>query len=223
MSKLVITIDGPAGSGKSTIAKMVAQCLGITFLDTGAMYRAVTLAAVNNQIDLTDEDSIIRVLETSRFEFISQADLMKVIIDGCDVTEAIRDRNITASVHNIASSPKIRNRLVRMQRDFAERAGSVVAEGRDQGTVVFGDADYKFFLTADVAERARRRVTQLAENGHTADIVRIQEDIEMRDLSDKTREVGPLVCADDAIIVDTTNMDINEVVEYLLEHINNND
>lgn len=219
MVELIITIDGPAASGKSTVARLLASRLGITFLDTGAMYRAVTLAAMQKEIDLSDQQLLLEVLQKSDFQFSLKNGMMKVSIDGGDVTEKIRDRDVTVAVQYIALAPRLRAKLVQMQRDFAEKAGSIVTEGRDQGTVAFPNADFKFFLTADVTERARRRQKQLRENGQKRNIKRIQKDIEKRDASDEHRTIGPLTPADNAIIIDTTDLRVGQVVQQLLEYI----
>ena len=217
MSRLVVTIDGPAGSGKSTVARLVAMELEAGFLDTGAMYRAVTLAAMQAEADMNDAVQLLAVLEDSSFEFTFDGDAMKVSIDRTDATEAIRKPEVTANAKYIASQPAIRNQLVDMQRHFAKRHKRIVTEGRDQGTIAFADADYKIFLTADPKERARRRQAQLAETGTHLPLEKIQEDIETRDKSDQLRSVGPLKPADDAVIIDTTGLTIDQVVEKIVQ------
>ncbi len=162
MAELVITIDGPAASGKSTVARLVAQKLGAGFLDTGAMYRAVTLAAIKAGVDMSDEKKLLGVMRTSKFQFSVKDGLMKAAIDGVDVSDEIRSPEVTEKARYIASAAKVREKLVQMQRQFAAGEKKIVTEGRDQGTVAFGDADIKFYLTADVRERARRRQAELA-------------------------------------------------------------
>ncbi len=215
MKPLVITIDGPAGSGKSTVAKRLADRLGASFLDTGAMYRAVTLAGMEAGIDLSDENALLHVMDAHHFEFSQGSGKMHVEIDGKDVTEAIRDEEVTSNSRFPASAPGVRGRLVEMQRQFAKQEGRIVTEGRDQGTVAFGDANVKFFLTADAAERAKRRAAELEARGQRVNLQQMQEDIESRDLRDRNRDVGPLKQASDAIIVDTTGLGIEEVVDVL--------
>ncbi len=212
----VITIDGPAASGKSTAARLLAEKLGASFLDTGAMYRAVTLAAMQADVDMTDEDKLLGVMETSEFQFSLRDGKMVVCINGIDVTEQIRQPQITANARYIASSPKAREKLVEMQRRFAAGRGKIVTEGRDQGTVAFSDADIKFYLIADSIERARRRQAELRAKGSDENLEQIQKAIEERDKSDENRTVGPLRPAEDAIVVDTTDLSIEEVVEKLL-------
>ncbi len=219
MADLIITIDGPAASGKSTAARLLAEKLGASFLDTGAMYRAVTLAAMQAGVDMSDEEELLDVMETSKFQFSLKRGKMVVCLDGFDVSERIRETQITANARHIASSPKVRDRLVQMQRQFAAGRQKIVTEGRDQGTVVFGDADIKFYLTADSIERARRRQAELRAKGDDESLKRIQKAIEERDKSDENRAVGPLRPAQDAIIVDTTDLSIEQVVEKLLGYV----
>jgi cytidylate kinase len=215
----IITIDGPAASGKSTAARLLARKLGASFLDTGAMYRAVTLAAMQAKVDMSNEDELLGVMEKSDFQFTVRDDKMVVCIDGLDVTEKIREPEVTANARYIASSPKARGKLVEMQRRFAAERQKIVTEGRDQGTVAFGDADIKFFLVADSAERARRRQADLQAQGNEQSVEQIQKAIEERDKSDENRTVGPLRPAEDAIVVDTTGLSIEEVVEKLLGYV----
>ncbi len=216
MANLIITIDGPAASGKSTAARLLAERLGASFLDTGAMYRAVTLAAMRAGVDMNNEQGLLRVLETSEFQFTVEEGKMTVSIDGVDVTEQIRGPEVTANARHIASSGKLREKLVTMQRRFAAGEDKIVTEGRDQGTVAFPDADIKFYLTAKPAERARRRQSELRAKGQERSLDEIQSAIEARDKSDESRAVGPLKPADDAIVVDSTDLSIEEVVEELL-------
>jgi cytidylate kinase len=219
MAKFVVTIDGPAASGKSTAARLLAKRLGAVFLDTGAMYRAVTLAALNAGIDMKDQNQLLLVLDKTDFDFTAEDDRMTVKINGMDVTEQIRSPKVTDNAHYVASSAKLRQRLVRMQRDFAGRGEKIVTEGRDQGTVVFPDADVKFYLDAGIYERARRRQAELTQKGIEADIKEIKRAIEKRDTSDAGRSVGPLKPADDAIVVDTTGLNIDEVVKTLADYV----
>jgi cytidylate kinase len=219
MSELVITIDGPAGSGKSTVARRLADRLGATFLDTGAMYRAITLAAVRDGVDLSDERQLIQVVEKHQFNFEAAQGKMLVSIDGQNVTEAIRDSELTAKVRFTAAAPQVRQRMVAMQRAFAAKHTKIVTEGRDQGTVVFPDANVKFYLTADATERAKRRKAELDSKGEQADLEQIRQAIETRDRSDENRAVGPLKPAPDAVAIDTTGLTIEQVVERVYRDV----
>ena len=219
---MIITIDGPAASGKSTAARLLAQKLNTSFLDTGAMYRAVTLAAMQAGIDLSDEDELLGVIQTNKFEFSVRDDEMSVRINGIDFTEQIRDPQVTANARHIASAPKAREKLVQMQRHFAAIRQKIVTEGRDQGTVAFPDADIKFYLVADSAARAKRRQADLRAKGSDQTLEQIQKAIEERDNSDENRTVGPLKPAEDAVIIDTTDLSIDGVVEKLLRCVKEN-
>jgi len=221
MPELIITIDGPAGVGKSTVAQLLAQQLGIAFLDTGAMYRAVTLAAMQKKVNLADKIKLLELLRQTDFQFSIVENQMKVSADGVDVTEQIRNQTVTANVRHIAEAPRLRAELVKMQKGFAQEHKKIVTEGRDQGTVAFADADFKFYLTADLTERARRRQKQLAENGKNPNLEKIQAEILRRDASDQNRAVGPLTPAHDAIIIDTTDLDAEGVAEKILGYIKN--
>ena len=215
MAKVIITIDGPAASGKSTAAALLAEKLGATFLDTGAMYRAVTLAAMQDKVDMNNQDKLLGVLDKNTIRFDTVENKMKVSINNIDVTEQIRSASVTANAHYIASCVKLRERLVQMQRQFAAGCEKIVTEGRDQGTVVFPNANVKFYLTATLPERARRRQAQMNAESGCRTIEQIQEDIEERDQRDKTRATGPLLQSDDAVVVDTTALTIEQVVEKL--------
>ncbi len=223
MAKLIITIDGPAGSGKSSTAKLLAARLGAAFLDTGAMYRAVTLAAMQSRCDLADTAQLEKIVDSTNFKFEIKDNRMTVKINGSDFTEKIRDPQVTANVSAVASMPSLRKRLVPIQRAFAGQYEKIVAEGRDQGTVVFPNADFKFFLTADGVERAKRRAKELTENGYKVDTNKLQTEIEKRDRQDSTRKVSPLIAAADAIKVDTTSLTLEQVVEKILGLIKKND
>jgi cytidylate kinase len=219
VADLIITIDGPAASGKSTAASLLACKLDASFLDTGAMYRVVTLAAMQAGVNLSDERNLLNVIQEHEFQFSDRAGKMTVHIDGSDVTEQIRSPEVTANARYIAAAPIVRDRLVQMQRQFAAGRQKIVTEGRDQGTVAFDDADIKFYLTAEPAERARRRQAELQAKGDTQSLEQIQKAIEYRDKSDRDRAVGPLKPAKDAIIVDTTNLSIEQVVEKLAAYV----
>jgi cytidylate kinase len=216
MSRLIVTIDGPAASGKSTVARRLARKLNATFLDTGAMYRAVTLAAMQKDADLADRQQLLDVLDNTQFTFTATQAGMLVYIAGVDVTEQIRDPEVTANARYVAGSAPARQRLVEMQRQFASKHEKIVTEGRDQGTVAFPDANVKFFLTADLDERARRRQAELNSKGIEQSAEQLRQAIQQRDASDEKRSVGPLKPAADAIIVDTTGLTVEEVVKKLV-------
>ncbi len=218
---MIITIDGPSASGKSTIARLLARRVGACFLDTGAMYRAVTLAAMRAEVDIKDEEAVLKVLSEQEFDFTRRGRVdgrMVVRIDGVDVSKEIRRPEVTANARHIASLAKVRQGLVEMQRRYASGEEKIITEGRDQGTVVFPDADVKFYLTGAIEERARRRQQELSQQSRGGEEVSLQEvrsDIQSRDRSDEGRSVGPLKAAKDAIVVDTTNISIDEVVAKL--------
>jgi cytidylate kinase len=213
--KILIAIDGPAGSGKSTTAKLVAQRLGYIYLDTGAMYRAITLKALTSRIPLENEEEIVRLAENSSISLGSDG---SVLLDGSDVTDEIRSAEVTRNVSLISSYPGVRKVLVEKQRVIGSRKGCVV-DGRDTGTVVFPDADLKFYLTADIMERARRRQLELSESGTEMPIVQVVSELKERDFKDSTRQASPLRKADDAIEIDTTNLTIEEQVEKILNYV----
>ena len=218
MPGYIITIDGPAASGKSTVARLLAQKLGAGFLDTGAMYRTVTLAAMRDEIDLSNENDLLNVMDRHKFIFDIQNGHMIAQIDGYDVTKLIREQDVTSNARYIAAASKVRERLVEIQRQFAAQHEAIVTEGRDQGTVAFPEANVKFFLTAQPAERARRRLIELQEKGNIENLKQLQQAIEKRDKSDIEREVGPLKPAQDAIKIDTTDLDIEQVVDKLFSY-----
>lgn len=209
---MIITIDGPAGSGKSTVAKAVAEKLGFEYLDTGAMFRAVTLAALRAGIDLHDQQALSDLLARVRMEFSPG----QVVLDGEDVSQAIRADNVSKSSSPIAESPVVRQHLAERQRQLA--AGrNIVCEGRDQGTVIFPHAEYKFFLVADPMERARRRHRQLSQMGEEISLEEILKTQQERDQRDSQRALAPLKPAPDALVIDTTNLTIDEVVARIVD------
>jgi cytidylate kinase len=199
----VIAIDGPAGSGKSTIGRAVAARLGLEYLDTGAMYRSVAFAVLRDGVDPTDLESVARVAATVT---IVVAD--RVLVDDDDATEAIRGPEVTRTVSAVAANPDVRSELVRRQREWAAARNGGVIEGRDIGTVVFPDATLKIYLTADERERLRRRAVEAGEE--------VARDIARRDEADSTRAASPLYAADDALVIDTTGRPIDEIVEEVL-------
>jgi len=209
---LKIAIDGPAGSGKSTIAKILAEKLSLLYIDTGAMYRAITFKALQSGRFSTKD--IIDIAENSQIIF----DKGRIYLDGMDVTEEIRKPEIDEKVSFTASIPEVRERLVMLQRKMAAEQG-VVMDGRDIGTVVLPDADYKFFLTANIEERAIRRYNELLKKGVFKSFQEVKEEIIRRDKNDAERECSPFKKAEDAVEIDTTDKDINTVVKELMEYI----
>jgi cytidylate kinase len=212
---LVIVIDGPAGSGKTTTAKSLAQRLGYLYLDTGAMYRALTLKALRSCIDCTDTGTVARLANSTRIQLEPRGERLAVILDGEDVTNAIRSSPVDKAVSSVAMIPEVRRRMVEAQREMA-RGKSVVAEGRDMGTVVFPDADLKVFLVADIEERARRRWKDVRERGESMSLGEVREELRRRDTVDSKRATAPLCQAPDAVRVDTTSLTIPEQVAEIM-------
>jgi cytidylate kinase len=209
---MIVTIDGPAGAGKSSAARELARRLGFRFLDTGAMYRAVTFAAKQRGLDLADPDRLAELVGEIRVELAGD----RVLLDGQDVTKEIRTFNITTSIQHAADNPAVRAQLVLWQRAAAD-GSDVVTEGRDQGTVVFPDAECKIFLTADEHERAERRFRDLIARGEAVSFDEVLNAQHHRDERDRTRAVGALIMADDAIEVSTSGLTPAEVVSRLEE------
>ena len=207
---MIVTIDGPAGSGKSTAARGLAKRLDFYFLDTGAMYRAVAWACTNNGVDPQDAEAAARVARELTISF--QDD--RVMADGTDVTEAIRTANVSQIASVVAMIPDVREELVQQQRRVAQGL-KIVTEGRDQGTVVFPDADCKFFVTAAAEKRAERRHLELLEKHEDLPLEEILEQIKARDARDETREVSPLVAAQDASRIDTSSLATEDVLDVL--------
>jgi len=219
---IVVAIDGPAGAGKSTIAKEVAKRLGYTYLDTGAMYRSLTLKALNQGINLESEADLVALAKKTTIDLIvDQGHQLKVLLDGEDVTEAIRTSEVTNNTFFIARAPDVRAIMVERQREIGALS-NIVAEGRDIGTVVFPQAKKKFYLDANFEERAQRRFRELKEKKKQVEQKEIQDDLQERDQKDFTRKVGPLKIADDAIIIDSTNMSIEDVVSKVIEIVQQN-
>lgn len=214
MTRAVIAIDGPAGTGKSTVSRGLAQALGARYVDTGAMYRIVTLAMLRAGVDLDDPDAIAAAAEVPMSVGFDPR-VEHAYLDGEDVSAQIRGDEVTRSVSAVAAVPAVRTHLVRVQRELAQGNDRVVVEGRDIGTVVLPDADVKIFLTASAETRARRRNDQNVAAGLPDDYETVLDDVRRRDHLDSTRAVSPLRPADDAVIVDTSEMTQAEVIEYL--------
>lgn len=215
---MIITIDGPAGAGKSTAARQLAARLNVPYLDTGAMYRVVTLAALESDTDLRDEAAISSIAARDNYSLEPSPEGVRVQLDGRDVSEAIRTMRVNDHTPFIAASPKVRSQLIERQRAIAANIGSLVTEGRDQGTAAFPMADMKFFLQADLDTRARRRLAEMpAQEEVSLEEVRIN--LRQRDQSDSARKVAPLVRPFDAIDIDTSSLSIEQVVDLMLSHI----
>src|SRR5690625_1960272 len=216
--KIRIAIDGPAAAGKSTVAKKIAEKLSIVYIDTGAMYRALTYKALLQQIDIHDEKRMINLLKDSEIGLLQDKSGQRVLLDDQDVTEEIRSEEVSNVVSYVASYHDIRKRMVEQQQQLANNI-SVVMDGRDIGTHVLPNAEIKIFLIASVRERAERRHKENIEKGHHSNIEQLMEDIRKRDERDTTREISPLKKADDAVSIDTTSLTIDQVVQQILHKV----
>jgi cytidylate kinase len=216
---VIITIDGPAGSGKSTTARKLAARLGIPYLDTGAMYRAVTLAALEDGADLRDEAALTAAAARDDYHLDLGPTHIRVTLRGRDVTEEIRSMHVSRHTRFIAASPGVRRILIQKQREIGARLGSLVTEGRDQGTAAFPDADLKFFLDASLERRAQRRLLDMQADGEEVTWEEVLANIDERDRTDSQRPVAPLAVPPGAICIDTTHLSIAEVLDTILEHM----
>ena len=213
-NKLIIAIDGPAGAGKSTVARIIAEIFGCEYIDTGAMYRAITYKCVQRLVDIDDDDELNELLDETTIAFKDK----KIYLDGRPVEEEIRKPKISSMVSKVAEKKQVREMLVEAQRKIGEEV-SVVMDGRDIGTTVFPDAQFKFFITASVDERADRRYKELIQKGYDASKIEIYTEIKKRDEYDTNRTLNPLRRASDAIVIDTTKRTINDVVDEICERI----
>ena len=218
----VIAIDGPSGSGKGTVAGLLAKQLGWGLLDSGALYRLLAFAARNHGVDLTNEEAMKVLAAHLDVQFVATGEGQRIILEGEDVTDAIRNEQIGAGASQVAALPAVREALLQRQRAFQEMPG-LVADGRDMGTVVFPDAPLKVFLTASAEERARRRYLQLKAKGDTVNLASLLEEIRARDERDTQRAVAPLKPAADAIQLDSTALSIEQVLERILSEVASRD
>jgi len=210
----IVAIDGPAGSGKGTVAKILADKCNLIYIDTGAMYRAIAYKMIKNNISLEEEDKIVDLAKNSKIEFIDG----KTYLDGIDISKEIRTMEVTRIVSPVSSIVKLREILVELQREMA-KGSDIIMEGRDITTVVFPNATYKFYLDADVEERAKRRYKENKEKGMETSFEEILENIKKRDYNDMHKEVGSLTRTEDSIYIDSTNMTIDEVVDKIAKII----
>lgn len=218
VSKLIVAIDGPAGAGKSTVAKRLAKELGYTYMDTGAMYRAFAWKVMEEGIDLSDEKKLERVLQDTSIELLEQDGRSSVLLNGVDVTDRIRTPELSQLASRVSTSKIVRKRMVELQRDMGSHGG-VVAEGRDIGTVVFPNAEVKVFLDASSGERARRRFEELRSQGREVTVEETLEEMEQRDRRDRERDVAPLRKAEDAVVIDSTQAGVDGVVGRIMQEI----
>ena len=214
--KISIAIDGPAAAGKSTVAKIVAENLSYIYIDTGAMYRALTYKAILNQMNLENEVQLNQLLSDTMIELLPNRGKQIILLDGKDVTEEIRNSEVTNAVSKVSKHRLVRKEMVERQQRFATEGG-VVMDGRDIGTFVLPNAEVKVFLIASVEERAIRRHTENLAKGYPSDLQQLKEEIAQRDKLDSEREIAPLKKADDAFEIDTTSLDIDQVVETIMK------
>lgn len=215
---IAIAIDGPAAAGKSTVAKKIANKLNYLYIDTGAMYRAITLKALDHQIDVNDEMSLYQLLLKTTIELVQSDQKQRVYVNGEDVTDEIRSERVTNHVSKVAKHGKIREEMVKRQREYREE-NNVVMDGRDIGSHVLPDAAVKIFLVASVDERANRRYQENIKKDYSTNLEQLKEEIARRDQIDMEREVSPLVKSADAIELDTTSLSIDQVVDKILDII----
>ncbi|AQS53047.1 Cytidylate kinase [Jeotgalibaca dankookensis] len=220
MEQFNIAIDGPASAGKSTIAKQVAKELGLTYLDTGAMYRALTYMALVHKLNLEDETALLNLLADTEISFPSNQGMQHVFINKMEVTEVIRSKEVTQNVSLVSSHKNVRKKMVSRQQKIAQQGG-IVMDGRDIGTVVLPNAALKIYLVASAEERALRRYRESIEKGMQVSLEELTADMIARDNYDMNREASPLKKAEDAIEIDSTNLSINQVVEMILDYAKN--
>ena len=213
-----IAIDGPSGSGKSTIAKIIAKKMHISYLDTGAMYRAIGYYVLQNGVDPSEEEKVVKLIEDITMDIGEDNGVQQVSVNGENVTPYIRENRISMAASTVSKIPAVRIKLVELQRKIAAKSDCVL-DGRDIGSYVLPNAEYKFFMTADSFVRAQRRHDELKLKGEDIPVETLREEIEKRDTQDKNRSFAPLVCCEDAVVIDTSNLTIEEVTELVLSKI----
>ena len=218
MMEKVITIDGPAGAGKSTVSKAVAAKLQYIYLDTGALYRALAYKALKNNINVRDANELAKLCSTTDIALKNLDGKLTVYVDGENIDNKIRTEEVGLAASTISAFPVVREKLLSLQREAGARGG-IVAEGRDMGSVVFPEAEFKFFLDADVEERIQRRHTEIVQKNGPAKRDAVTRDMQARDQQDSQRKIAPLTAASDAIIIDSTFLDVSQVVEMILKRV----
>jgi len=218
MREPIIAIDGPSGAGKSTLSRLLAERLGFTHIDTGAMYRCVALAVDRQQLDVNDVAALRQLCNDLTISFRRTSAGQSVLLNGADVSTAIRQPHISLLTSQVSAVAPVREAMVAQQRQMGQ-SGGVVLEGRDIGSVVFPDAEVKFYLSASARERGRRRFEELREAGQSVDLEQTIAEVEARDVADRGREHSPLVCPEDAVLIDSTGLSIEQVLEKMLAHV----
>lgn len=221
MNVINVAVDGPAGAGKSTIAKAVAKNLGFIYVDTGALYRTIGVYATEKRVDFEDLPTLEDLLQKTKIEIKYENDVQKVYCNGVDFSDKIRTPEASMAASNVSKIPMVREFLLSLQRDIAKQ-NSCIMDGRDIGTVVLPDAKIKIFLTADVKERAKRRFIELREKGSSVTFEEVLDDMEKRDYQDSHREIAPLKIAKDSILVDTTSLDLEQSIEKMIKTVKDN-
>jgi CMP/dCMP kinase len=218
MKRLIITIDGPSGAGKTTVSRILADRLGYRYIDTGALYRGVALAAISSGLNPDDDDGLLTLLNTLKMTFVPGENGLRLLLNDSDVTDRIRTPEISMVASAVSAKPAVRNYLLNLQRDLG-RDKNVVFEGRDMGTVVFPDADLKFFLNASLKTRAKRRFKELSSTTPQS-LEAVETDMRRRDTNDSTRDLAPLKPAEDAVRIDSTDLTIEDVVDRMVSVVN---
>ena len=219
MVELNIAIDGPAGAGKSTLARLLSRNLTLNYLDTGGMYRAITLKVLRQGTDLSDEKALLDLLNNTKIEIVDEKDGNRVFMDGEEVTQTIRDKEVNQWVSQVSRLKLVREAMVKNQRELARNWGGVVMDGRDIGTCVLPDANYKFYLDASLEERIKRRYNELLEKGKEVSWDEVKEEMEKRDEIDQNRALSPLRVASGAVVVDTTDLNLEGVLQKIMRYL----